>query len=159
MKLYEINKAIEEVYEGLIDPETGELSDEAAARLEDLEMARYEKVENIACLIKNIDSDVKAIREEEVALAKRRKACENHSEGLKKYLMYCLNGEKFSSPRAQVSFRKGTKVEVGSATELPEEFLRYKDPEPDKKAISEALKAGREVPGCALVESLSMTVK
>lgn len=160
MTLYEINKLIEDALDGAIDPETGEVVDEELmAAYEQLQMDRADKIENVACYIKNLEADAKAIREEEKALAARRKAAENKAEHLKDYLQFCLAGEKFSSPRAAVSFRKSTQVQVDDIWQLPDDLLRYKDPEPDKTAIKEALKEGRVVPGAVLVENVSMIIK
>lgn len=58
---------------------------------------------------------------------------------------------KLVLPEATVSVGKGRPHLVGEpdVEALPEEFVRVKR-EPNRSAISEALKAGREVPGCAL---------
>lgn len=162
MKLYEINAAIEQALEGAIDPETGEvIASDLFEAYEQLQMERDEKIENIVCYIKDLDAESKAIREEEKALAARRKSAENKGDRLRSYLQFCLQGEKFKTARCSVSFRHGQKVEVdeNSLAEIPEQFLRYKDPEVDKKAVTEALKAGEAVPGCSLVDSVSMIIK
>lgn len=162
MTLYEIDQAIMEALEGATDPETGEIIDEALlAEYEQLQMDRETKIENIGCFIKDLEADAKAIREEEKALAERRRAAENKAEHLRQYLQFCLAGEKFQSARLAVSFRHSKKVEVdqNKIYDIPDEYLRYKEPEPDKKAIGEALKAGEAVPGCQLIESVSMIIK
>lgn len=161
MTLYEINADIQQVILNAVDPETGELDDSYADALESLQLARDEKIENIACWIKNLTADANAIRDEELALAKRRKSLLNRAESLQGYLKANLNGEKFSSPRAAINWRKGSKVVVDEnrLAEVPQQFLRYKDPEVDKTAVKEALKAGQTVPGCTLEDSLSMIIK
>ena len=58
-----------------------------------------------------------------------------------------------------VSFRRTESVKVEDVFKLNENYLRYSEPIPDKKAIKEALKAGEIVEGAELVESVSMTVK
>ena len=68
MKLYEINSEIE----NLVDTETGEIAD--IAFFEQLSMERTAKIEGIALYIKNLDSDVTALKAEETALAERRVA-------------------------------------------------------------------------------------
>ena len=88
MNIYEIDSAIL----ALIDPETGEVLDNEA--FDALQMERDEKIENIACWLKNTDAEAKAIRNEELELAKRRKALENRVDRLKAYLGYALNGNK-----------------------------------------------------------------
>ena len=162
MTLYEINNAIIQALEGAVDPETGEIVDEALlAEYEQLQLDRETKIENVGLYIKNLEADAKAIRDEERALAARRHSAENKAEHLRNYLQFCLGGQKFQSPRLAVSFRKTAKVEVDQNRlfDIPEEYLRYKEPEVDKKSVCDALKAGEAIPGCTLVESTSMIIK
>ena len=162
MKLYEIDRAIEDALEGALDPETGEILDESLmAAYEQLQMDRTQKIENIVCFIKDLDADAKAIREEEKALAGRRKNCENRAASLRAYLQWALNGEKFQSARGSVSYRRSSSVQVdhNRLFEIPDEYLRYMEPEPQKNLIREALKDGKDIPGCELVENISMIIK
>lgn len=162
LTLYEIKKEIIDAIDNAVDPETGEIiASDVFENLDALQLAFDEKTENTACYIKNLDAEAKAIREEEKALAARRKALENRSERCKNYLQFCLNGEKFSTARCAVSYRKSTTVAVDEnrLAEVPERFLRYKDPEVDKAAVRDALKAGETVPGCTLEDSISMIIK
>jgi len=161
MTLWEIDKNIEAILEDAIDPETGEISEDLFEQYEKLQMDRDQKVENIVCYIKDLKAEAAAIKEEKANLDKRARSAENKADRLKQYLEFCLHGEKFSSPRGSVSYRKTTKVEVDEnrLNEVPERFLRYKDPEVDKKAVTEALKAGEDVPGCTLVDSVSVIIK
>ena len=158
MNLFEINAAIETAFMNCVDPETGEVIGDTA-ELDSLQIARDEKVENIACLIKNMKAEAEAIQNEERKLKSRRHACENHAEWLKRYLANNLQGEKFKSARVSISWRKSQAVEVENVWQLPKEFVRMADPEPNKTAIKEALKAGLEVPGAELVDNLSMTIR
>ena len=65
MTLYEINNAIIQELEGAVDPETGEIVDEALlAEYEQLQLDRETKVENVGLYIKNLEADAKAIRDE-----------------------------------------------------------------------------------------------
>lgn len=161
MTLYEIDKMITD----LADPETGEITDFEA--LDNLQMARDQKIENIACYYKNLVSDAEAIKAEKDALTERQKAAENKAARLKEYLSYALRGEKFSTPKCAVTFRKTTSVNVdnpSAAIEWAEmnghkECVRYKAPEISKSELGKVLKTGQEVPGAALVEGLSVGVK
>ena len=162
MTLYEIDRAIEDALLIVTDPETGEILDEELfEQYKQLNMDREQKIENIGCFIKNLEADAAAIKAEAKNLAARAKAAENKAEHLREYLQFCLGGEKFNTPRLAVSFRHSKKVEVDPDRlyDIPEEYLRYKEPEPDKKAIGDALKAGQEIPGCELVENVSMIIK
>ena len=54
MTLYEINQEIESVLENAIDMETGEISEEALQKINELQMAKDVKVENVALWHKNL---------------------------------------------------------------------------------------------------------
>ena len=156
MNLYDIEYEIM----NCVDPETGEIIDEK--RLDALQMAREKKIENILLWIKNLKSEADAIKIEEKALADRRKADEKKSESLTQYVQSVLNGEKFKTPRVAVSYRRSESVVVDDVKlmmEVCDDYLRYKEPEPDKAKIKAALKDGVDVPGCHLEERQNMTIK
>ena len=162
MTLYEIDQAIIDALEGAIDPETGEVMDDALlASYEKLQEDRDTKIENIGLFIKNLEAEADAVKLEAKKLTARAKASENKAEHLRSYLQHSLAGERFSTPRLNVSYRKSQKVEVDHVRllDIPDNLLRYKDPEPDKTAIKEILKSGGTVPGCELVDSVSMIIK
>ena len=153
MKLYEIDEAIL----GCIDTETGEVID--PERLTALQMERTEKIEGVALWIKDIKAEIEAVKAEKNAFAERQKLLEKKLDSITEWLKNTLDGQKFSTPKAVVSFRRTESVKVEDVFKLNENFLRYSDPTPDKAAIKKALKAGETVEGAELVESVSMTVK
>ena len=139
--LYQIRQEIE-AFEYEIDEETGELLN--ALVWDELNMAYEEKVENIACYIKNLASDVLAFKAEEESIAKRRRSMEKKIDYLKKLLSNNMGGEKFSTAKCAVSFRKSESVEVSDVALVPAEWLRVKTTyEADKTAIKAAIKAGK----------------
>ena len=153
MTIYEIDEAIL----SCIDTETGEVID--TEQLDKLTMEREAKLENVACWIKELKAEAEALKAEKQALAERQKVAENKMESLKKYLAFALNGNAFKTTRASVTFRKSQAVEIADIYKLDENYLRYKEPEADKTAIKEALKAGKEVVGATLVENTSVIIK
>lgn len=153
MKLYEIDQAIMDC----IDMETGEIINEEL--LNSLQMERDTKIENVALWIKELKAEAEALKAEKMAFAERQKVTENKMESLKKWLAYALNGEKFKTVRASVTFRTTEKVEVADIFKLDENYVRYRDPEADKDAIKKAIKAGQEVAGATLVSSTSVIIK
>ena len=50
-------------------------------------------------------------------------------------------------------------MQVENIELLPEEFLKYKNPEADKTAIKEAIKEGKEVAGARIVYALNLQIK
>lgn len=153
MNLYEINSAILEC----VDMETGEIID--FEKLESLQEERDVKIENISCWIKNLSSDAEQLKQEADKLMQRKKVAENKAESLKKYLFGFLDGEKFKTAKVSISYRSSESVDVEDTNLIPKEFLRYKDPEPDKTLIKAALKAGHELPGAQIVKKQSIVIK
>lgn len=166
MKLYEIVDTYRRMMDTLeIDPDTGELANPEV--LDDLaaQEANFdEKIETIACYIKELRADAKAIKEEETVLKTRRQSTERKAEWLKEYLSNCMTQmgkDKFKTPRCALSFRASQSVRVIDLQLFADcaEFVRVKPPEPNKEAIKAALHAGRQVPGAELVETRSLQIK
>lgn len=104
MTLYEINTQIAAFLEENVDPETGEVLN--LETLGDLQLERSVKLENYALATKNLDAEIVAIKLEEDKLKARRERLINTRDKLKSILMDELHGEKISTARVQVSYRK-----------------------------------------------------
>ena len=158
MTLYKINEQLRNAIEFGCDPETGEIIDTVA--LEELEMARDEKIENICLFIKDLKAEAAAIKTEKDVLDARMKASTKKADSLTNYLQLMLSGQKFKTSRCAVSYRKTQAVKITDESLLPDTYIRRKViEEPDKVAIREALKAGGEVAGACLEDRQSMTIK
>lgn len=71
MNLFEINAAIEDAIERMldsVDPETGEVNEEDAKALEELQAAKKDKLDNIGAFIKNLQAEAEALSEEATGL-------------------------------------------------------------------------------------------
>lgn len=154
MNLYEIDAAIT----ACIDPETGEVLDEEA--LNALHMEREKKIENVACWVKNLNAEAGACKAEKKAFADRAQAAERKMEKLEKWLFDALEGKPFSSGKCAVRCSRRSAVTIFDEGAIPTEYVAVKVTEtPDKVAIRAAIKSGIEVPGAALVDSLSVQIK
>lgn len=161
MNLYWVDNAIYKLYDEFVDPETGEITDPDAfaERYAELEISREEIIENTLLLYKNCIADAAAIAEEIKVLKERKDAIERKAERFKTDAADALGGEKFQTAKVAVSWRKSTAAEVDESL-CPEEYITTKvTTAPDKKAITAALKAGQEIPGCKLVERVNMSVR
>ena len=160
MTLYEINDEIRAAADAayIVDEETGEII-EKDQYIDELNVMKEEKVENIALYIKNLIAEAAAIKAEKDALAKRQKAAENKADYLKRYLNGCLSGEKFSTPRVSLSYRKTTSVSIPDVYIVPDDYLRKVEPSPDKTAIKAAIKSGQVFAWAKLVEAQSLIIK
>ena len=162
MNLFEIDDAIQrcvklENSENYVDTETGEIIDVAA--IEQLEMDRDKKIRNIACWIRNLEADEKALADQIKTFTTRKNAAKNKRESLKSYLANFLNGAKWQNSEVAISWRKSESVEVEEGAAIPEKYLRYKEPEINKAAIKTDLKAGASIYGCQLVTKNNIQVK
>lgn len=153
MKLFEIDEALQECF----DLETGEIIN--VEKFEELQLEREQKLENIACWIKNLDADAEALKTQKMAFAERQKATEAKAESLRNYLQYALQNTNFKTVNVEVKFRKTQKVEISDFSKLNEDFLKYSEPTADKTAIKEAIQSGQVVEGAELIENMSMSIK
>lgn len=163
MTIWEIDEQIRTLLEGGVNEETGELVIDTAA-IDALQMEREQKLENVALFIKDAKAGEDAIGNEIDALKARQDALKKRRERAQDFLADRLAGEKFSTPKVAVSYRKSTSVEtdadfVSWAMDNDDAFLRYKAPEPNKAALTAALKAGAEIPHARLVQKLSMQIR
>ena len=163
MKLFDIDERLAACVKldesRVVDTESGEIIDlEAIAALE---MERDKKIENLGCWYKNLLADAEALKAQKNAFAEREKAAKAKAESLRGFLGRYLNGKKFESAKVAMSFRKREAVEFDAKCigDVPEEFLKFKDPELDKVAVKKAIKAGETVPGCELVARQNLQIK
>ena len=155
-KLYDLVREIED-FEFEIDEETGEILN--AEDLDNLELEKNEKIEQLCLWFKNLKSDASAYKAEKDSFAKKQKAAENKAESIKNYIAYILAGENFKTDRVTVSYRRSEQVECPDMSLVDDDYLRFKEPELDKTKIKKALKDGIKVGGCMLVERQNMQIK
>lgn len=154
-KLYELTEALND-FELEIDEETGEVLN--VDDLDQLQLERDEKVENVALFIKNLLADAEAYKREKESFAKKQQVAMRKAESLKEYLAHNLDGEKFKSDRVTITYRRSESVEVTDLLALPPD-LYYTEFKPDKAAIKKAIKCGEVLEGAELVEKTSIQIK
>lgn len=161
MRLYEIDKSIEQVIENgfSVDEETGELLF-TSEDLEKLSIDRSAKIENTALVIKNYLALAEDIKQEETVLKERRNLILKRADYLQNLLSMSLKGEKFETAKCSISFRKSAKVIVDENVNLPEEYTKsIIKVEPNKAEIKNALKQGIEIKGCRIEETQNIQIK
>ena len=165
MKLYEIDQAIAACLEAdadeVVDLDTGEI-----IALDALKMERNSKLENVACYVKNLVAEADSLKAEKDTLYKREQAARKKADQLKEWLTIQMQGQKLSTSRAAISFRKSESVEVANpsvfitwAQENHKDLLNYKDPEISKTAVKNAINNGEDLPGAKLVTKQNITIK
>lgn len=166
MNIYQIDKEIESVLDGAVDPETGEITPEALEKLDALNVEREQKIESVGLWFKNTLAESKAIAEEISALQARKKSLDSKAEWQKKYLEYALNGEKFETPKLAVSYRKSVSVDFDDAEAFCRNYADFPDlvttkieRKPNKTEIKKLIKTGFLLDGVRLEEKQNIQIK
>lgn len=154
--LYELTGQFLDIYNLELDEET---------KLDTLDSIDWEteyetKVENYIKVMKNLEADVEARKNEIKRLMELNKADEKKKEHLKDTLsasMSLTGHERVDTPLFKVSFRKSQAVEVDEAV-LPEDY-KVATWKPDKKRLKEDLKNGLEIIGASLVERKNLSIR
>ena len=156
MTLYELDKAIAE-FELEVN-EDGEVLN--IDELDELNLAREQKIEGISLWVKNLEAEKEAVKHEKDNFADREKRLGKKIDSLKGYLTYALQGEKFSTPKVAVSFRRSESVHITDEYLIPDEYKLFTVvKKPDKKVLKDALKKGKDIMGCELVEKQNISIK
>lgn len=161
--LYDIDSRLANIFrmeDGTVaDKETGEVLD--AEVLENLQMERSEKIDNILCFIKNLEADELKYKAEAEYQASRAERNRKKAAQLKEYLAEHLEaGKKFESAHGEIRWRKSTAVDVPDVMALPEEFRKVKETwTADKAVIGKLLKSGMTVCGASLVERQNIQIR
>lgn len=157
MNLYELSLSFQEVQNMDLDPEV--MKD----TLDSIGGTFENKAENMAKLIRNLESDVLAYKKEEDRLKTKRQAAENKLKWLKTYLKDCmkLTGKtKFKSGMFNFSIQKNpASVNIVDEKAIPEEFLIQRQPKVNNTTLKKALKDGIEVPGAELKQTEGLRIR
>ncbi len=166
MTLYEIDYQIRQFLDNMmdaVDEETGEVLDIDPSKLEELNEAREQKLENITLYIKNLDAEAKAIKEEEKNLKERRERAEKKAERLRNLLSDSIlnaGDDHFETSRCSVTFRASDTVEIDDMDLIDEAYIKVvTDYKPDKTAIKKAIQAGIKIDGCHLESHNNIQIK
>ena len=151
------------------DPETGEVAatDDLIEQLGQLEMERSAILEYLAKVVLDTRAGIDALKNEEKRLKERRLAMERKDERLMQILDRECAGQKTDCGIATISYRKTTRVEVSDDQTAIAWLMEnghdncYKQPAPEvsKSEVKKLLQGGTEVPGLALVQDLSCSLR
>lgn len=168
MKLYEIADQYQQM---MWEMEENDLPEDVIINtLECVQDAADAKIDAIASITKNLTGDVEAIKNEIATLNARLKTKQNNINRLCDYLNTYLPlvgyAEKpFENGRHRIGYRKSAQVEVDpgfvewAKENNADDLLRYKEPEPDKTAIKEAIKSGEVFAFARIVEKKNLQIK
>ena len=115
------------------------------------------KGKGIIQVVRSIEADVDAVKNEIDRLTKIKRAKEKHIKKLREYTKSCMeqmNMKKLETPVGNITVRKGTStLKIDDETKLPDKYLEivqtYKV---DKDLLKADLKAGIEIDGAYMTE-------
>lgn len=159
-KLYELTQNYNNLLELVDNPDVPtEMLEESLNSIDD---EIDTKAENIAKVIKSIESDVAGLKGEEKRLADRRKSLEGRIDNLKEYVegsMRAVGKEKIRGKAFTLGIqRNAPSVDIIDEDVIPEQYFITKK-ELSKKDILVALKKGEEVPGAAVKQTESLRIR
>jgi hypothetical protein len=160
-KLYEIDAMLRQALDSAdkwIDRETGEVPDNWARLIEDLQMSRDAKCLAVAAYIREQEAQASAIEEEVGRLEKRLYAAKNKASQLKQYLSTSVKvGEKLKDARVSIGWRKSERTIIDEKV-LPDEYWKV-ERSPMKSAVKTAIECGLYVPGARIETHHSITIR
>lgn len=142
MTLYELTGQFLEVNEMA---ENGEIDDVTMQdTLESIECEIEVKAENYAKVIRNLESDMEALKKEEERLYERRKTIENNIKRIKKNLENCMiavDKKKFKTDLFSFNIQKNTpSLVIDNKNSIPAEYLIQQEPKVDTVNLKKYLK-------------------
>lgn len=158
MNLYELSTNYLQIQEMIMEGAEG-LED----TLESLNDAIEEKAVGYAKIIKNIEGQVLAIKEEEKRLAERRRSLESNIKRLKENLelsMLDTGKKKIKTNLFTFNIQKNPpSVKILDEEAIPSDYLVKQKPKIDKKAIINDMKNGVEVEGVEIKQGESLRIR
>ena len=134
--------------------------------LDGIEGAIEVKAENYAKIMRQLEADAAACDAESKRLKNKSKTIENNIKRMKTALQYAMEvtgKTKFKTALFSFGIQKNPAAVVMDEAyieNIPDRFLIPQDPQIDKRAIKEALKAGENLEGIAhLSETYSLRIR
>ena len=166
MKLYELADKYRELLDAI---DAGEIDENAIEdTLEAIGGVFDEKIEQMACMVKEMDRNAENLKAEAAKISERAKRVAKSSDRIKEYMAFCMRStgkDRINTVRAVVSFRRSERLNVTDEAALRhwlfhhDEYLNYKDPEINRYAIKLALKDGMDVPGAEVATFSNIQIK
>lgn len=166
MRLFDIDKNLRDLWTKIAEQD-GELTQEDLQALEDLNLAKDEKIKGYGIIIRELTNDIADCKAEIDRITEIQTKLKNRREWLSKRLTDFMQGQgipKFESVEVNISFRKSYQLEGAETSladgKLPKEFVVVQTVEKaDKKAITDFIKNGGKVDGCELIEKQNIQIK
>ena len=147
-------------FQSELTEEQSEMMKEALDNLkEDIEF----KLDGYCKVIKNFEADIAGLKAEEERLANRRKTLENRIKTMKEAMKSAILAVKPDEPKIKTALfsfavqnnAPSVVIDEQYIENIPTEYLKFAEPEINKKKLAEDLKAGVAPEGIAHLETSS----
>jgi len=158
MNLYELSSAYQEIQTLIEDGKEG-LED----TLESLNDAIEDKAVGYAKVMKNLEAQAKAIKDEEKRLAERRKSLENNIKRLKENLQEAMifnNKKKIKTDLFSFNIQNNPpSLKVTDDLAIPKGYWIEQEPKLNKREILEDMRQGAIVDGVEITQGESLRIR
>lgn len=154
--IYELTADMMKILSMMDDPELDQQT--LKDTMEGIEGAYEDKFDGYAAVIRQLTGYINELEEEKKRIDARKEAFENNVKKMKQIMLASMNmtgKTKFKTAKNSFWTQKNKAsvvIDAKSVWDIPEDFRRYKDPEPDKTKIGEAIAAGQDFTGIAHME-------
>lgn len=154
--IYELTADMMKILSMMDDPELNQQT--LKDTMEGIEGAYEDKFDGYAAVIRQLTGYINELEEEKKRIDARKVAFENNVKKMKQIMLDSMNmtgKTKFKTAKNSFWTQKNKAsvvIDAKSVWDIPEDFRRYKDPEPDKTKIGEAIAAGQDFTGIAHME-------
>lgn len=166
MNLYNLTNECKGLYDAILataDEETGEADLSLVTALAERQEEWDKKAVSVACVFRALGEDSDRIGREIERLTAIKKRLDRERERVKEGLdaaCRALGVESVKGMYANISYRASEQTVIDDERSLPEEYLTVKTTyTPNKTAIKEAIKAGKEVPGAHIERKKNIQIK
>ena len=153
--LFDLAQGIVDALAAAVNPETGEMLADATAAIDALQLEFGDKVQRCACAVRIVEGEAEAIKWEIDSLKQRLETKRKRTEALEIYIqsnMEAAGVTVIDGVRRVTIAKCPPSVSILDEAAIPDEFkAREEIVKIGKDAIKAALKAGRDVPGAALI--------
>lgn len=166
MNLYNLTAECKSLYDDIIasaDDDTGEVDLSLVTALSVRQEEWNDKAIAVACVYRALDEDSARVGREIERLTAIKKRLERERDRVKEGLANACNAlgvEKVQGMYANISFRSSEQTVIDNDGAIPDEYMTVKTTyTPNKTAIKEAIKAGKDVPGAHVEKRKNIQIK
>lgn len=166
MNLYNLTAECKSLYDDIIalaDDDTGEVDLSLVTALSVRQEEWNDKAIAVACVYRALDEDSARVGREIERLTAIKKRLERERDRVKEGLANACNAlgvEKVQGMYANISFRSSEQTVIENEGAIPDEYMTVKTTyTPNRTAIKEAIKAGKDVPGAHVEKRKNIQIK